>query len=323
MITIRSLNTNPYINLATEEFLLKETKEEFMFFYVNDKSLIVGKHQNSNLEINVPLQHELQIPAIRRLSGGGTVYHDLGNLNFCFITNEENQRQVNFDKYALPLQKALKMMGIDITIGSRHEFLIADKKISGNASHIWKNRVIHHGTLLFESNLELLRNLLKIDRMKYIDKSVKSVSSSVISIKDAYKLNYTIETFTDQLIDHLSTIESAPIKSNFLETHQERIEKIATEKFNTWEWNYGYNPAYIFKKIIALSNGQSAEIELNVEKGKITDVLCLGNKEFLPILSSILIDQPHSYKEISQLLNENSEKLSGYIKTEELINSLF
>lgn len=323
MITIRSQNTNPYINLATEEFLLKESQEEFIFFYINDKSLIVGKHQNSNLEINVPLQHELQIPAIRRLSGGGTVYHDLGNLNFCFITNEENQRQVNFDKYALPLQKALKMMGIDITIGSRHEFLIGDKKISGNASHIWKNRVIHHGTLLYESNLKLLRNLLKIDREKYIDKSVKSVSSSVISIKDAYNLSYSIEIFSQELISHLSIIKTAPIENDFLEINQERINKIATDKFKTWEWNYGYNPAYLYQKRITLLTGETAEIELKVEKGNITEVLCGGNDDFSTHISNILRDQPHSYKEITELLIKNSEKISKFATIEELTNSLF
>lgn len=324
MIAITSQTTNPYFNLASEEFLLKSCTDEFIFLYRNEKSLIIGKHQNSNLEVNVNLQHQLNIPIIRRLSGGGTVFHDLGNLNFCFITNEENQRQVNFDKYAKPMKEALHNLGIEIEVGQRHEFLINNKKISGNASHIWKNRVIHHGTLLFESDTELLNKLLHIDKSRYTDKSVKSVSSEVGTIKELAKLNYDIKEFTQKLMSELEKILIATTNNNFLEAHKETTNNLIATKFNTWAWNYGYNPNYQFTKPITLLDGKSATIILLVEKGIITKVEFEGNnKELSNVLVDLLSNAPHSKEKLIKLIIENQHRIDSYINTDNLISSLF
>lgn len=324
MKAILSKTSSPYFNLATEEFLLKNCTEEFLFLYRNEKSLIIGKHQNSNLEVNIELQHQLRIPIIRRLSGGGTVFHDLGNLNFCFITNEANQRQVNFEKYAIPMKEALHQLGIEIEVGKRHEFLINGKKISGNASHIWKNRVIHHGTLLFESDTQLLQNLLKIDSSKYIDKSVKSVSSEVITIKKTNQLSYNAQAFTNLLLNKLSLILDATIENEFLNQHIEEIDTIANNKYKTWEWNYGYNPNYQFIKKTILKDGNQISINIAVEKGLIKSVETEPErKDFEKILKEVLINQPHSLAELKILLSENSAKYSAEIETEQLIQSLF
>ncbi len=324
MIAITSQTTNPYFNLASEEFLLKNCTDEFIFFYRNEKSLIIGKHQNINLEVNVNLQHELNIPIIRRLSGGGTVFHDLGNLNFCFITNEENQRQVNFDKYAKPMKEALHNLGIEIEVGKRHEFLINNKKISGNASHIWKNRVIHHGTLLFESDTDLLNSLLHIDKSRYTDKSVKSVSSEVGTIKELTKLNYDIKEFTLKLMSELEKILIATTNNNFLDLHKETLNDLITTKISTWAWNYGYNPNYQFNKYITLSNGEEAKLSLQVEKGIITKVEYDGNnKEFSNILLDLLSNAPHSREKITKIINENQSSIERYINGNNLISSLF
>lgn len=324
MIAITSQTTNPYFNLASEEFLLKNCTEEFIFLYRNEKSLIIGKHQNSNLEVNVNLQHELNIPIIRRLSGGGTVFHDLGNLNFCFITNEENQRQVNFDKYAKPMKEALHNLGIEIEVGKRHEFLINNKKISGNASHIWKNRVIHHGTLLFESDTELLNSLLHIDKSRYTDKSVKSVSSEVGTIKELAKLNYDIKEFTQKLMSELEKILTANTNNKFLEAHKETINNLIDTKFKTWAWNYGYNPNYQFTKPITLLDGKSSTVTLLVEKGIITKIEFEGNnKELSNVLVDLLSNAPHSKENLIKLIIENQHRIDSYINTDNLISSLF
>lgn len=324
MVAITSQTTNPYFNLASEEFLLKNCTDEFIFLYRNEKSLIIGKHQNSNLEVNVNLQHQLNIPIIRRLSGGGTVYHDLGNLNFCFITNEENQRQVNFDKYAKPMKEALSNLGVEIEVGKRHEFLIKNKKISGNASHIWKNRVIHHGTLLFESDTNLLNSLLHIDKSRYTDKSVKSVSSEVGTIKELAKLNYDIMEFTQKLMSELEKILTATTNNNFLEAHKETINNLIDTKFKTWAWNYGYNPNYQFTKPITLLDGKSSTVTLLVEKGIITKIEFEGNnKELSNVLVDLLSNAPHSKEKITKLIIENQHRIDSYINTDNLISSLF
>ncbi len=324
MIAITSQTTNPYFNLASEEFLLKSCTDEFIFLYRNEKSLIIGKHQNSNLEVNVNLQHQLNVPIIRRLSGGGTVFHDLGNLNFCFITNEENQRQVNFDKYAKTMKEALHNLGIEIEVGKRHEFLINNKKISGNASHIWKNRVIHHGTLLFESDTDLLNSLLHIDKSRYTDKSVKSVSSEVGTIKELTKLNYDIKEFTLKLMSELEKILIATTNNNFLEAHKETINNLIDTKFNTWAWNYGYNPNYQFTKPITLLDGKSSTVTLLVEKGIITKIVFEGNnKELSNVLVDLLSNAPHSKENLINLIIENQHRIDNYINTDILISSLF
>ncbi len=327
MKAILSKTSSPYINLATEEYLLKNSTDEILFLYRNDKSLIIGKHQNSNLEINVELQHKLNIPIVRRLSGGGTVFHDLGNINFCFITNEAHQRQVNFEKYAQPIQEALRKLGVEISIGKRHEFLVDGKKISGNASHIWKNRVIHHGTLLYNSDTNLLLELLKINRNKYIDKSVKSVTSEVITIKEACKLTDDVETFTQKLLSEISLILNAEISMNYLDSFEEEINAIANTKFKSWEWNYGYNPSYLFNKTLSLSNNQELKISFNVDKGIISNVnFEIDNNvpnEIRELLKEIIHGKMHSIEILSEQIDNYKESLIKYISPRKLIEELF
>ena len=187
MKIIISQKTDAYTNLATEEFLLKNFTEDIFFLYINSKSIIVGKHQNALAEINYKIISENKIPVVRRLSGGGTVFHDPGNINFCFITSGVKTELVNFERYMTPIVEFLNSLNVNAQLGGRQDILIDGSKISGNACHVFKSRVMHHGTLLFNSQLGTLTQALKNDPLKFKDKAVKSVRSKVTNIQDHLK----------------------------------------------------------------------------------------------------------------------------------------
>jgi len=179
-----STSNNPYFNLSTEEYFLKNSKEEMFFLYINEPCIVVGKHQNLLSEINLQFVLENNIKLSRRISGGGTVYQDLNNLNFSYIHNCANIEQINYKKFTYPILESLRDMGLNVEFSDRNDLIIDTKKISGNAMHIFKTRVLSHGTLLFNTNLNQLSAALKNNPQKYIDKSIKSVRSKVTNISN-------------------------------------------------------------------------------------------------------------------------------------------
>jgi len=268
MIGIISENNHAAFNLATEEILLKKYTDDIFFLYRDKPSIIVGKHQNTYAEINYQsvLQNDLEV--YRRLSGGGTVYHDEGNLNFCFITNGQANNLINFKTYTSKIVAALRTLDINAELGSRNDILIEGKKISGNASHIYKNRVMHHGTLLFNSDLSILGNSLKTDPGKYLDNAVKSVRSQVTNISNHLSKPLSIIEFQNHLFYEV-------LKSNNIVTLQQTdtndINKLVTEKYSTWQWNFGYSPEYSFKRKIKINQTQII-LQFKVHKGIISEV---------------------------------------------------
>lgn len=268
MIGLLSITTDPAFNLATEEYLLKHRKDNIFYLYSNEPSIITGKHQNTLAEIdyNYILKHH--IPVFRRLSGGGTVYHDPGNLNFCFITNEEKGNLVNFEKHAIPIVKALERSGLKIEVGERHDLSINHEKISGNASHVFKNRSMHHGTLLFSSDLSVLNKCLNADPEKYTDKAVKSVRSKVTNISDHLDEPMSFDEFKNYIFNFLMEWFPDAEKYKLSDDEKKFIEKLKKEKYDTWEWNYGYSPFYELKKTTAFENLKIIS-EIKVEKGLI------------------------------------------------------
>lgn len=276
MIGIISENNHAAFNLATEEILLKKYTDDIFFLYRDKPSIIVGKHQNTYAEINYQsvLQNNLEV--FRRLSGGGTVYHDEGNLNFCFITNGQANNLINFKTYTSKIVDALKSLDINAELGGRNDILIEGKKISGNASHIYKNRVMHHGTLLFKSDLSILGNSLKTDPGKYLDKAVKSVRSQVTNISNHLSKPLTLTEFQSHLINEV--LKSNNIQS-LQQTDREDIQKLITEKYSTWQWNFGYSPEYIFKRRIKINQTQII-LQFKVHKGIISEIdFQMSNKD--------------------------------------------
>ncbi|MCU4156623.1 lipoate--protein ligase [Carboxylicivirga sp. A043] len=301
-----STTNNPAFNLATEEYLLRHSDKDVFFLYTNSPSIIVGKHQNTLAEINYRYVNENNIPVYRRLSGGGTVYHDNNNLNFCFIQTGKKGELVNFAKYSEPILLALKSLGINATFGKRHDIQIEGKKVSGNASHVYKNRVMHHGTLLFSSDLHVLNKSLKNNPLIIKDKAVKSVRSEVTNISNYLEASFAYEKFVQSIFKALLSYYQH--SSTLLLTSDEidKIRTISEEKYNTWEWNYGYSPNFELNQRYKLKNGVRINSHIKVEKGLITECnIKSSNQTFENLITEIqklVLHVQHDKKTLKDIL---------------------
>ena len=271
MLCIVSPYTNPYFTLAAEEYLLKCFSQEVFLLYRNDPSIVVGKHQNTLAEINLPFVQERGIFVARRISGGGTVFHDLGNLNFAFFTHGQEGDLVNYRRAVTPVIEAMGKMGLQVNMGKRHELLIKGLKISGTASHVYKNRVLHHGTLLFSSEMGDLSKALLTGEDRFTDRAVKSVRSRVTNIRDHLKTDMEVEEFQSSLFNLLLQSLPEAKEYSFKARDLEGIRDLRDSKYSTWEWNFGYSPKYQFNKSLPYGEGQ-INLHMNVEKGIIREV---------------------------------------------------
>jgi len=308
MVCILNTHTDPYFNAAAEEFLLKQFDRDCFMLWQNTASVFIGKHQNALAEINYGFIKQNNIPVIRRLSGGGTVFHDEGNLNFSFITHAEQGKSINFKFYLKPIVDFLCTIGITSEINPRNNLFIGDRKITGTAAHIYKNKVIHHGTLLYKTNEKNLLLATQNDANKYSDKSVKSVRSNITNISQ-HIAGINIHDFIFKLKDFLTTYFKATREYFFSKSDHSEIEKLSQNKYQTWEWNYGYSPAYFFQNKILIQEIET-EIKLEVKKGIIESVLFT---EELP-LSSFIINTITGKAHKEDLLFAELNKIGlGYI----------
>jgi len=248
MLCIKSQTTNPYLNIAAEEHLLKSYSDDIFFLYRNEPSVIVGKHQNTVAEIDADFAERNGITVVRRLSGGGAVYHDLGNLNFCFVKNGSEGNLVDFKAFTRPVIEALQQIGVHAKHEGHNSLLVNGRKISGNAEHVFKNRVLHHGTLLFSTNLEQLARVLYVDLDRFSDKAVKSVRANVVNLIDLIEPKLDELTFSNHIFDSIKAMNAHSREHSFSENDLEAIHRLAKEKFSTWEWTFGYSPAYSFTR---------------------------------------------------------------------------
>ena len=324
-LSILSPSNDPAFNLAVEEYLLKNRKEDVHLFYINSPSVIIGKHQNALAEINLSYIEQKGIPLFRRLSGGGTVYHDLGNINYCFIKTGEPGDLVNFKKATEPITTVLNACGIPARSGQRNDLLVHYKKISGNACHVFKSRVMHHGTLLFDTNLSHLTESLKSDAIRFRDKAVKSVRSEVINLKEALGKEWSTETFLRNLESALRNITPGCIKYDLTRSEQETIRKMKTEKYDTWEWNYGYGPTYSFRKRIQ-TDGAVFSVDMEVVKGKISEIKLVTNHPVNTLANSIIqafTGCYHHKETLSQKLKEIQTEIPQLPNPDNLIPLFF
>ena len=247
MIFIKNKNTDVYFNLAMEEYFFEKFKKDEVFMlWINEASVVIGKHQNLIEELNMKYCFENNIKIARRLSGGGTVVHDFGNLNYTYITNTTGDTALDFKEFLKPMYNALLNLNIDANISPRNDFRVEEKKICGHSQFMRKKRVLHHGCILFDSNLNNLRNALNVENKKIISKSAKSVKSSVANLKEISKLDYEISDFLEKLKNEiLKTQENFEIyeltKEDIL-----NIDKIKSEKYVTKDWIYGQSPKCTF-----------------------------------------------------------------------------
>ena len=305
MRCIISETGDSYFNLASEEYLLKEYRGDVFMLYRNDPSLVIGKHQNAMAEINHAFVRERQIMVARRISGGGAVYHDRGNLNFTFITTGEEGKLVDYGTHARPVIQALGNLGLEVHEGKRHELLLGNKKISGMASHVFKNRVLHHGTLLFRTDLEALENALTPEARNYEDRAVRSIRSDVTNIADHLSGAMDIEGFRNHLLGHVLNTINGAVRSRYSQEETDAISQLRLSRYGTREWIYGYSPRYRLSRKIRWGTGE-AVLQVLVEKGVIREFSiegAFGRRTPVPHLEEALVGTFHDHETIRRRLS--------------------
>ncbi|SCU31244.1 lipoate-protein ligase A [Staphylococcus xylosus] len=315
--------TDPTLNLAMEEYVLKNMPKDdsYFLFYINRPSIIIGKNQNTIEEVNQSYIDEQGIDVVRRISGGGAVYHDTGNLNFSFVTDDDGNSFHNFQKFTEPIVEALKSLGVDAKLSGRNDIQVGEAKISGNAMVKVKDRMFSHGTLMLNSELDEVQNALKVNPAKIKSKGIKSVRSRVANISE----------FLDEPID-IDKFKEIILKSIFGETQVEeykltdedwqKIEKLSNEKYRTWEWNYGRNPKYNFEREEKFEKG-FVQIKLDVKKGRIEHAKIFGDffgEGDITELENALEGTMHEFDSIEEALsNYDIYHYFGDIDKHELI----
>ena len=274
MKLIRWHNLDAYYNLAAEEYVFTslDREQDYLLLWQNQNAVGVGKHQNTIEEINTAYVKEHGVQVVRRLSGGGAVYHDLGNLNYSFIVNAP-MGVYNFRELCQPVADTLIRLGVNVEFSGRNDLVIDGKKISGSAQFIRRGRILHHGTLLFHSDLDQVSRVLTVKDDKIASKGVKSVRSRVTNICE-YLPGITVDAFQSHLEETLLSRNLTVYE--FSKSDLAGISALRNSKYATWEWNYGYSPEYDIKKDRRLANGDLS-LYIKVQKGVIQTIRIRGN----------------------------------------------
>lgn len=309
MFCINLDTTDPFFNLAVEETLLKSSGEEYFILYVNKPSVIIGKHQTGHREINTKFIYENNIPVIRRITGGGTVFHDNGNLNFSFIRHSESGKQVDFRKYTLPVIDFLKSIGVDARFEGKNDLKVEGYKISGNAEHIYHNRVLHHGTLLFRSSLEMLRNSIRKDTSCYTSRAVSSNPSSVMNLYESMNCIQDIREFTLAMINYFLRNYPEISQYKLLQDETEKAELLANSKYRSWEWNWAYGPEYSFNNSFKI-NEVHHTCSMFIKDGIIIECSIQGSDQMMRI-SKKLSGCRHMVTDLSALFRKENVLVTG------------
>lgn len=319
-------NTDPAINLALEEYVLRNLPmdEGYLLFYINEPSIIIGRNQNTIEEINDDYVREKGIHVVRRLSGGGAVYHDLGNLNYSLLNKDDGNAFHNFARFTKPVTDALNKMGVNAELVGRNDIQVGERKISGNAQYVSKGRMYTHGTLLFDSDMGQVAAALKVRPMKIESKGTKSVRGRVANIREFLpdqKMN--IEQFRLNLLSELFQCKPEEVPVYPLSEQQwSEVHALADERYRSWDWNYGRSPKSNIEHAYKFPSG-IIDARIQVSNGRIENIRLFGDyfgAHDVGELEELLQGAKYDEEELRQVLaSVDLSRYFGKITTEELI----
>lgn len=319
---------DPMINLAIEEYCLKylDPEETYLLFYINQPSIIIGKNQNTIEEINTKYVEDNGIKVVRRLSGGGAVYHDKGNLNFSFITKDDGDSFHNFKKFTEPVIKALEKLGVKAELSGRNDIMADGRKISGNAQFATRGRIFSHGTLLFDSEIEHVVSALNVKKEKIESKGIKSIRSRVANISELMDQKMTTEEFRKILLSYIFDTNGDVPEYQLTEKDWEKIHEISRDRYQKWEWNYGRSPKFNLQHSKRFPAG-SIDLRLEVKKGIIQDCKIFGDFFGVGDIADIekrLIGHQYDRKTISDVLEDmDMRHYFGNVSKEDFLDLIY
>ena len=274
---IESNSTDPYFNLALEEYVFEKMPKDESYFMLwqNANTIVIGKYQNAFEEVNQRAVEERGIKVARRLSGGGAVYHDMGNLNFTFIVDQKDVKGMNFKIFVVPIVETLKGFGVEAEFSGRNDILVNGMKISGNSQYVRYGRVMHHGCIMLDSDLDKVADALKVREAKFKSKNSKSVRSRVTTINANAPRKISMQEFKSALKEHIlgdKSIEPYELTGEDLR----KIEEIRNAKYATWEWNYGHSTVYEMTREEKFNSGL-VTVHLTAKNGRIEAIRFYGD----------------------------------------------
>lgn len=321
--------TNPKLNLALEEYALRNFSDhsDYLLFYINEPSIIIGRNQNTLEEIDQDYVEANNIHIVRRISGGGAVYHDFGNLNFSFMTDYDYSKLNNFKQFTAPIVKILNEMGVPAEMKGRNDLVANGKKISGNAQFSSVKRMFSHGTLLFDSDLSEVGKALNVKMTKIQSKGHKSVRSRVANISEFLDKPLSTAEFRDKILKGLYAKNPNFETYKLTEDDWKGVHELKAEKYDTWDWNYGKSPKFDIQRTKRFTSGE-IDLRIKVKKGgQIENLKIYGDffgKEPVEHIENALKNVRYDKSDITQALKQfELYPYFGEIEKDEFINLVY
>ncbi len=321
-------HTDPKLNLALEEYALRnfDNSKDYLLFYINEPSIIIGRNQNTLEEINQSYTASNNIHVVRRISGGGAVYHDLGNLNFSFITNYDGKSISNFKKFTAPVIRVLNDMGVSAELKGRNDIEVGDKKISGTAQFSTGKRMISHGTLLLDTDMSEVAKALQVKMSKIQSKGHKSVRSRVANISEFLQTPITMNNFKEQLL--VGLYEASEPFETYKLTNEEwtAVHQLKAAKYDLWDWNFGRSPKFNIQRTKRFPVGE-IDLRILVEKGLITEFKIFGDffgRKPVEDIENLLLGVRYDKEEINKILeNIAVEDYFGELAKDDFLDLIY
>lgn len=309
MIYIVNKSNKPDYNIALEEYCFKKLlkHDKVFILWINEPAIIVGKHQNTIEEINREYVERHGIHVVRRISGGGAVYHDLNNLNYTIISNEDKGADFDFKTFSKPVIDTLADLGVKAEFAGRNDLVIEGKKICGNAQAYIQGRVMHHGCLLFDTDLSVLSKALEAPKDKIESKGVKSVRSAVDNILPHLPVKISVHEFADKLLEHMKSKFPEMKEYRFSDEELAEIEQLRASKFGSWEWNYGHSPKFGIERQSRFTAGK-IQVFADIKNSIIRQIrfygTFFGNNSNLTEVEEVLTGVKYTHESVRKALSE-------------------